>query len=205
MSATLSETPAEAGEGQDVPTGGPTGIRGDDRGRKPGWRKRLVFGSIFGGSITVKIAVIGVVAATAAPGGLAAAGILPSSLQSAVAGAAGNVGVRLPNPQATAQADAQVQAGKVASTVESLVRQVATAAERPAALTTSTVASTRACTQNVSTIASQLLDSAAGAGGPALAQSLAERSTALAHESVWRALPAIVAAPASAPACTPRT
>ena len=165
-----------------------------------------MFGSIFGGSITAKVAIIGVVAATAATGGLAAAGSLPRSLQSAVAGAAGNVGVRLPNPQAAAQADAQVQAGKVASTVESLVQEVATAAERPLKLTTSTVASTRACTQNVSAIASQLLESAAGAGGPALAQSLAERATALAQESVGCALPAIVAsAPASPPAGTKGT
>ena len=158
-----------------------------------------MFGSIFGGSITAKIAIIGVVAATAATGGLAAAGSLPRSLQSAVAGAAGNVGVRLPNPQATAQANAQEQAGKVASTVESLVEQVATAAERPVRLTTSTVASTRACTQNVSAIASQLLDSAAGAGGPALAQSLAERATALAQESVGCALPAIAATTPASP------
>jgi hypothetical protein len=171
-------------------------VQGDEPGRTPRWRKRLVFGSIFGGSITAKIAIIGVVAATAATGGLAAAGFLPSPLQSAVAGAAGNVGVRLPNPQAIAQADARVQAGKVASTVESIVRQVATAAERPPRLTTMAVASTRACTQNVSAIASQLLDSAAGAGGPALAQSLAERATALAQESVGCALPAIVATPA---------
>jgi hypothetical protein len=48
----------------------------------------------------------------------------------------------------------------------------------------------------VSAIASELLDSAAGAGGPALAQSLAERATALAQESVGCALPAIVATPA---------
>ena len=176
--------------------------QGNDRGHTPRWRKRLVFGSIFGGSITAKIAIIGVVAATAATGGLAAAGVLPSPLQSAVAGVAGNLGIRLPNPQATAQAaaqaDAQVQAGKVASTVESIVRQVATAAEQPAPLTASTVASTRACTQNVSAIASQLLDSAAGAGGAALAESLAERATALAQESVGCALPAILATPASA-------
>jgi hypothetical protein len=202
VEASPAGSPAEAGGGPDVPAA----VQGDDRARKPRWRKRLVFGSIFGGSITAKIAIIGVVAATAATGGLAVAGFLPSSLQSAVAGAAGNVGVRLPDPQATAQADAQVQAGQVASTVESLVRQVATAAERPATLTTSTVASTRACTQNVTTIASQLLDSAAGTGGPAVAQSLAERATALAQESVGCALPAIVAtAPASPPAGTQGT
>jgi hypothetical protein len=159
--------------------------------RRPRWRRRLVFGSIFGGSITAKVALIGVVAATAATGGLAAAGSLPSPLQSAVAGAAGNVGVRIPNPQATAQfrASAQVEAGKVASTLDQLVQQVATAAEQPAKVTTSTVASTQTCTQNVNTIASQLLSSA-GAGTPALAQSLAERATALAQESVGCALPA---------------
>jgi hypothetical protein len=160
-----------------------------------------VLGSIFGGSITAKIALLGVVAATAATGGLAAAGSLPSPLQSAVAGAAGNVGVRIPNPQATAQfkANAQVEAGKVASTVDQLVEEVATAAEQPPKLTTSTVASTQACTQNVNTIASQLLNSAAGASNSALAQSLAERATALAQESVGCALPAngSVAAPSA--------
>jgi hypothetical protein len=207
----LVGSPAEASPRSDaavVSNEGPPAGQGDDRGRPPRWprwRKRLALGGIFGGSITAKIAIIGVVAATAATGGLAAAGFLPSSLQSAVAGAAGNVGVRLPNPRATARADARVQAGKVASTVESIVRQVATAAERPAPLTASTVASTRACTQNVSTIASQLLDSAAGAGRPALAQSLAERATALAQESVGCALPAIVATPASLPAGTKGT
>ncbi|HKN50627.1 MAG TPA: hypothetical protein VJ010_10420 [Actinomycetota bacterium] len=206
IEASPTGSPAEASGRPGAPTSAPTGDPGGDRGRKPRWRKRLVFGSIFGGSITAKVAIIGVVAATAATGGLAAAGSLPRSLQSAVAGAAGNVGVRLPNPQATAQADAQEQAGKVASTVESLVQQVATAAERPATLTTSTVASTRACTQNVSAIASQLLDSAAAAGGPALVQSLAERATALAKESVGCALPAIAATtPASPPASTKGT
>ncbi|MEA2500017.1 MAG: hypothetical protein QOD01_128 [Actinomycetota bacterium] len=163
----------------------------EEPGHRPRWRKRLVLGSIFGGSITAKIALIGVVAATAATGGLAAAGSLPSALQSAVAGAAGNVGVRIPNPQATAKANAQVQAGKVASTVDQLVEEVATAAEQAPKLTTSTVASTQACTQNVETIASQLLGSAAGTSNPALAQSLAERATALAQESVGCALPAI--------------
>ena len=193
IEASPTGSPAEASGRPGVPTGIPAADQDDDRGRKPRWRKRLVFGSIFGGSITAKIAIIGVVAATAATGGLAAAGFLPSSLQSAVAGAAGNVGVRLPNPQATAQieADALAQAGKVASSVDSLVQQVATAAERPARLTTSTVASTQTCTQNVSAIASQLLDSAAGAGTPGLAQSLAERATALAQESVGCALPAL--------------
>ncbi|HEY2665910.1 MAG TPA: hypothetical protein VGK51_03655 [Actinomycetota bacterium] len=202
VKARPAESAAEAGGGAEIHPGVPPAVQGDDRGRTPRWRKRLVFGSIFGGSITAKIAIIGVVAATAATGGLAAAGSLPSSLQSAVAGAAGNVGVRLPNPQANARANAQAQAGKVASTVESIVRQVATAAERPAPLTASTVASTRACTQNVSAIASQLLDSAAGAGGPTLVQSLAERATALAQESVGCALPAIVTTPASPPAGT---
>jgi hypothetical protein len=186
---------------QASPEPSPTGVPTEDPGRRPRWRRRLVLGSIFGGSITAKIALIGVVAATAATGGLAATGSLPSPLQSAVAGAAGNVGVRIPNPEATAQfkANAQVQAGKVASTVDQLVKEVATAAEQPPKLTTSTVASTRACTQNVNTIASQLLGSAAGASNPALAQSLAERATALAQESVGCALPAIgsVASPSA--------
>jgi hypothetical protein len=169
-----------------------TGVPTADPGRRPRWRRRIVFGSIFGGSITAKVALLGVVAATAATGGLAAAGSLPSPLQSAVAGAAGNVGVRIPNPQATAQikANAQVEAGKVAATLDQLVQEVAAAAEQPAKVTTSTVASTQTCTQNVNTIASQLLNSAAGAGSPALAQSLAERATALAQESVGCALPA---------------
>jgi hypothetical protein len=174
---------------------GPTGVPDKDPGRRPRWRKRLVLGGIFG-SITAKIALLGVVAATAATGGLAAAGSLPNSLQSAVAGAAGNVGVRLPNPQATAEirASAQAEAGKVASAVDRIVEQVTIAAQQPTRLTTSTVASTQTCTQNVSTIASQLLNSAAGASNPALAQSLAERATALAQESVGCALPAIGAA-----------
>jgi hypothetical protein len=178
------------------PEPSPNGTPAEDPGRRPRrprWRRRLVFGSIFGGSITAKIALIGVVAATAATGGLAATGSLPSPLQSAVAGAAGAVGVRIPNPQATAQirANAQVEAGKVASTVDQLAQEVAAAAEQPAKVTTSTVASTQTCTQNVSTIASQLLNSATGAGTPALAQSLAERATALAQESVGCALPAV--------------
>jgi hypothetical protein len=189
LSKILAAARLNAGPMQPSPEPSPT----EDPGRRPRWRRRLVFGSIFGGSITAKIALIGVVAATAATGGLAATGSLPSPLQSAVAGAAGAVGVKIPNPQATAQirANAQVEAGKVASTVDQLVQEVATAAQQPAKVTTSTVASTQTCTQNVSTIAAQLLNSAAGASTPALAQSLAERATALAQESVGCALPAI--------------
>jgi hypothetical protein len=179
----------------------PTGVRfgvapggRPDRGHRwAQWRRRLVFGGV---SVTAKVALIGVVAATAATGGLAAAGALPSPLQSAVAGAAGNVGVKLPNPQASAQiqTNAHVQAGKVASTVHSMVERVTTAAQQPPQLTPSAIASTQTCAQNVSTIASQLVNSAAGANTSALAQSLAERATALAQESVGCALPAAAGA-----------
>jgi hypothetical protein len=65
----------------------------------PKWRRRTVLSSLFA-SLTAKIAGVAI-AAAAATGGLAAAGALPAPVQQAVASAASNVGINLPNPNAT--------------------------------------------------------------------------------------------------------
>jgi len=66
--------------------------------RPVAWRRRTVFSSLFA-TLSAKIAGVAI-AATAAAGGLAAAGALPAPVQSAVASAASNVGLNLPNPNA---------------------------------------------------------------------------------------------------------
>ena len=66
--------------------------------RPVAWRRRTVLSSVFV-SLSAKIAGVAI-AATAAAGGLAAAGALPAPVQSAVASAASNVGLNLPNPNA---------------------------------------------------------------------------------------------------------
>jgi hypothetical protein len=164
---------------------------------KPPWRRKVVLSSLFG-SITAKI-LVGVVAATAATGGLAAAGALPRPVQNAVASAAEGVGVSLPNPQASASAAAaaQAQAQKVASTVNSLVQQVTTGAQHAGAVTPTALKTTSTCTQNVSAIASDLSGAVGAADNVGLAQSLAARATALAQESVGCGLPATAAAAAA--------
>src|SRR2546421_1087173 len=159
--------------------------------RRPQWRRKIVLSSLFG-SLTAKLLAAGALAATAATGGLAATGALPSPVQQAVAGAAGDVGVTLPNPAASqaAIAGARETAQKVASTVDTLAQQVSTAAEKPAAFGAEAVQSAQTCSENVTTIAAQLASDAAGATTPALAQSLAGRATALAQEALGCALPA---------------
>jgi len=176
--------------------------------RRPQWRRKIVLSSLFG-SLTAKLLAAGALAATAATGGLAATGALPSPVQQAVAGAAGDVGVTLPNPAASqaAIAGAQETAQKVASTVDTLAQQVSTAAEKPAAFGAEAVQSAQTCSENVTTLAAQLASDAAGATTPALAQSLAGRATALAQEALGCALPArgsvpvivVPQAPAAAP------
>jgi hypothetical protein len=152
--------------------------------RRPRWRRKLVWSSIFG-SVTAKV-LVGVVAAAAATGGLAAAGSLPRPVQNAVASAASGVGVSIPDPAATTAA--QMQAQQVATTVNTLVQQVATIDQRSTSLTTAAVQSTNTCTQNVSSIATALSGSRADTF--AAAQTLAARAAALAQESVGCGLPA---------------
>ena len=182
----------------------PSGDAGQSR--RPQWRRKIVLSSLFG-SLTAKLVAAGALAATAATGGLAAAGALPSPVQQAVAGAAGDVGVNLPNPAASeaAVASAQQTAQKVASTVDALAQQVSTAAENPASFGAGAVQSARDCTQNVTTIAAQLAGTAAGATTPALAQSLAGRATALAQEALGCALPARASAPVASGPKAPET
>lgn len=62
----------------------------------PKWRRRTVFSTLFA-SFTAKIAGVAI-AATAATGGLAAAGVLPAPAQQAVSQAAATVGITLPAP-----------------------------------------------------------------------------------------------------------
>ena len=154
----------------------PSGGSGDGR---PPWRRKIVLSSILG-SITTKI-LLGVVAAAAATGGLAAAGALPTPVQNAVASAAGGVGVNLPNPQETAAA-AEAQGQKVVTAVTDLVKHVSDTDQQTASLTSNAIQSSTTCIQNVSSTASALtgLSATTFAG----AQSLAARATALAQESV---------------------
>lgn len=153
-----------------------SGGSGDGR---PPWRRKIVLSSIFG-SITTKI-LLGVVAAAAATGGLAAAGALPTPVQNAVASAAGGVGVNLPNPQETTAA-AEAQGQKVVTAVTDLVNHVSDTDQQTASLTSDAIESSTTCTQNVSSTASAL--SGLSATTFADAQSLAARATALAQESV---------------------
>ena len=159
-----------------------TPARTAGRSARQGWRRYAVLSSLFG-SMTAKI-LAGVVAASAATGGLAAAGALPGPVQNAVASAAGSVGVNLPNPQA-----AHTDANKVASTVSTLVQQATTAAATPGTFSSAAVAVTGACSQNVSTIAGQLAGGAAQGATASGAQSLAARATALAQEALGCAIP----------------
>jgi hypothetical protein len=165
---------------------------GPSEDRRPRWRRKLVWSSVFG-SVTAKV-LVGVVAAAAATGGLAAAGSLPRPVQNAVASAAGGVGVSIPDPAATAAAQAQAQ--KVASTVSTLVQQVATEDQHSTSLTAAAVQSSSTCTQNVSSIAAALSGSRADTF--ATAQTLAARAAALAQESVGCGLPAATTSDATA-------
>ncbi|MGH2719600.1 MAG: hypothetical protein ACRDJU_13630 [Actinomycetota bacterium] len=157
---------------------------GSGDGRPP-WRRKIVLSSIFG-SITTKI-LIGVVAAAAATGGLAAAGALPTPVQNAVASAADGVGVSIPNPQSSATAAAVAQGQKVVSAVTALVKRVSTTDQQTAGLTSDAIQSSTTCTQNVASTASAL--SGLTANSFSAAQSLAARATALAQESVGCGLP----------------
>ncbi|GAC1365141.1 MAG: hypothetical protein NVSMB32_08400 [Actinomycetota bacterium] len=153
------------------------------------WKRRVAISGIFG-SVSAKI-MAGVVVAAAASGSLAASGKLPAPVQNAVAGAAGGLGVNLPNPHAsqTARAKAATQAQKVVSTVSGLVQQVSNAAQNSTPLTASAARSAGTCTENVAALATQLGSLAALATTQNLAQSLAAHATALAQESVGCALP----------------
>ncbi|HLI56790.1 MAG TPA: hypothetical protein VKY26_07100, partial [Actinomycetota bacterium] len=178
---------ARAHNPQATPPWQPAGARagsGSGDGRPP-WRRKIVLSSIFG-SITTKI-LVGVVAAAAATGGLAAAGALPTPVQNAVASAAGGVGVGIPNPQASASAAALAQGQKVVSAVTNLVKQVSDTDQQTASLTSNAIQSSTTCTQNVAGTASAL--SGLSATTFSGAQSLAARATALAQESVGCGLP----------------
>ena len=160
-------------------------------GRSP-WRRKVVFSSLFG-TLAAKI-LAGVVAAAAATGGLAAAGALPGPVQNIFASAAGGVGVSIPHPSVSASASAQFQseehqAQQVASTVGTLIDQVTTNAAGPSKITSAALDTASTCTQNVTTLAGDLLHNVDGVLNSAGAQSLAARATALAQESVGCALP----------------
>src|SRR2546428_6726980 len=71
----------------------------------PKWRRRTVLSSLFA-SLSAKIAGVAI-AATAAAGGLAAAGALPTPAQQAVSRAASTIGVNVPTPQHGSSASAR--------------------------------------------------------------------------------------------------
>jgi hypothetical protein len=180
-----------------APAPGPS--RDTGRGRRPQWRRKIVFSSLFG-SLIGKLVLAGVVAATAATGGLAATGTLPAPVQNAVAGAAGGVGINIPNPQASAAASlaaVQTQAQTAVTKVQSLVQQVTGAATKPSSFGATAVLGAQTCGLNVTTLASQLAGSIGQATSPAAIKSFAERAAALAQEAVGCGLPTTAAATAT--------
>ncbi|HEU5001561.1 MAG TPA: hypothetical protein VFW71_02125 [Actinomycetota bacterium] len=167
----------------------PTPRPGTDTGTpgRPPWRRKVVFSSLFG-TLTAKI-LAGVVAAAAATGGLAAAGALPAPVQNIFSAAAGN-----PTPAVSASAGVQLeaeehQAQQVASTVGSLIDQVNANAGAPSKITSAALDTAGTCTQNVTSLAGDLVHDIDGVLTSAGAQSLAARATALAQESIGCALP----------------